>query len=71
MVATSFPIFILWGSLAIGWIAKIIVLRYGGSQLYKTLKPVAIGLILGDVLGFGMQILFQLSLGGDAWRVWP
>ena len=71
VVATSFPIFIIWGSLAIGWLAKIIVLRYGGAQLYKNLKPVAIGLILGDVLGFGMQMIFQLTIGGDSWRLWP
>ena len=71
VIATSFPIFLVWGSLMIGWLAKIIVLRYGGSQLYKKLKPVAIGFILGDVLGFGMQMFFQLVLGTEAWRTWP
>ncbi|TVR39749.1 MAG: hypothetical protein EA402_14345 [Planctomycetota bacterium] len=72
VVATSWPIFLVWGSLMIGWIAKVLVLRYGGSHLYKNLKPVAIALILGDVLGFGMQMIIQLSIGGvEPWRMWP
>jgi hypothetical protein len=71
VVAPSYPIFLVWGSLMLGWLAKVIVLRYGGSQLYKNLKPVAIGLILGDVLGFGLQMFFQLTLGLEPWRIWP
>ncbi|TVR17569.1 MAG: hypothetical protein EA401_00365 [Planctomycetota bacterium] len=72
VVASSFPIFWVWGSLMIGWLAKVIVLRYGGAHLYKQLKPVAIALILGDALGFGMQMMFQLTLTGvEPWRQWP
>lgn len=72
VVASSFPIFWVWGSLMIGWLAKVLVLRYGGAHLYKQLKPVAIALILGDALGFGMQMIFQLTLSGaEPWRMWP
>lgn len=60
VVATSWPVHLVWGSLAIGWLCKLAVLRYGGSGLYSRLKPVAYGVILGDVLGYGLQIVIQV-----------
>jgi hypothetical protein len=77
VVAPSWPIFLVWGSLALGWLIKVLVLRYGGSQLYKNLKPAAVGLILGDAIGFGLQLTANLvsegwlDLGLDTWRTWP
>ncbi|MFM2091854.1 MAG: hypothetical protein RLZZ127_2343 [Planctomycetota bacterium] len=50
-VAFSFPIWQMWGGLALGWLAKVLVLRFGGASLYATLKPMAIGLIIGELGG--------------------
>jgi hypothetical protein len=50
-VAFSFPIWQMWGGLALGWLAKVLVLRYGGASMYATLKPLAIGLIVGELFG--------------------
>ncbi len=57
----------------LGWLAKFLVMRYGGLGLYRTLKPMAYGLILGDLAGLSVQALASLlvtSLGGDLpiWR---
>ncbi len=76
VVAASWPIYTIWSSLFLGWLAKILVLRYGGSHLYTRLKPVAIGLILGEMLGIGIQFLFQFysqqaGLDWNVWRSWP
>ncbi len=38
----------LWTPLLISWIIKTTVIRYGGFQLYRTLLPFFLGLILGD-----------------------
>ena len=57
VVATSYPVWIIWFSLFLGWMAKVLVLRYGGSQLYARLKPVAIGLIVGDLMGYAIQFI--------------
>jgi hypothetical protein len=72
VVALSFPIYSAWGSLFLGWLAKVLVLKYGGSGFYQRVKPVAIGLIVGDALGYFYKVscsysqdilgLFQLSL---------
>jgi hypothetical protein len=63
VVATSFPVWSVWFSLLLGWAAKVLILRYGGPQLYGRLKPVAIGLVVGDLLGFAIQYLCVLGAG--------
>ncbi len=72
VVAASFPVWQLWGSLAVGWAAKFAVVRYGGPGLYTRLKPVAFGLILGDLLGMFLQfIVIGLGkLGGYELETW-
>lgn len=69
VVASSWPVFMLWGSLMLGWLAKLLVMRYGGVQLYKQLKPLAIGVILGDIAGYGIQ--FVAFAAGKAWSGQP
>ena len=39
-----------WASLFVGWLLKTLLLRYGGSQLYRKATPVLIGLIMGEVV---------------------
>ena len=72
VVAVSWPIMVVWGSLFFGWLAKVLVLRYGGSGLYQRLKPIALGFILGDMLGFALQAILQVigHFGQYPWVVW-
>lgn len=37
-------------SLFWGWLLKVLILKYGGARLYRTARPVFIGMILGEVL---------------------
>lgn len=76
VVAASWPIFLAWGSLMLGWLAKLLVLRYGGPSIYSKLKPVAYGIILGDVLGYGLQFVMQTWANGMGEQInilnaWP
>lgn len=34
----------------VGWLAKTLVIRYGGLRVYQTSVPFAIGLVVGDLL---------------------
>jgi len=72
VIAVSWPVFVIWGSLMLGWLAKVLCLRYGGLGLYRRLKPAAIGLILGDVLGYCLQFLVTtlVRLGGTDLGIW-
>ena len=59
VVAATWPIYNLWGSLMIGWVVKVLVLRYGGAKVYSDLKPFAIGIIAAEALGFSLDVFLQ------------
>ncbi len=59
VVFACYPLMQVWASLLLGWFGKFLVLRYGGSQLYIRLKPIAIGLIFGDVFAQGLLVVFR------------
>ena len=40
----------LWGCALIGWLLTMLVKRYGGLRLYRTLRPAFLGLVIGDLL---------------------
>jgi hypothetical protein len=41
----------LSGSFILGWLLKSAIVKYGGSRLYQTLKPLFFGLIAGEIFG--------------------
>jgi hypothetical protein len=46
-----------WQPFFIGWLLKSLVTRYGGLQFYRRMVPVAIGGILGSIVGQGLHVL--------------
>jgi hypothetical protein len=46
-----------WQAFFIGWIFKSLAIRYGGLQLYRRTVPMAIGVIMGSVVGSGLHVL--------------
>jgi hypothetical protein len=59
-----------WGShwwylpFLIGWAAKTLVIRYGGLRLYRATVPLAIGLIVGDLVNGGVwAVVKMVTLG--------
>lgn len=40
----------MFPSVLVGWALKVAIMRYGGGRAYSTLRPLFIGLILGDFL---------------------
>ena len=47
----------LW-SFMLGWLIKMLVVRIGGGRTYQNLKPLFIGLIIGDLAGGMFWIVF-------------
>jgi hypothetical protein len=39
-----------WPSIFLGWLAKSLILRYGGARAYRLARPAFLGLIVGEVL---------------------
>jgi hypothetical protein len=48
----------------IAWLAKSLVLRYGGLRLYQQTLPIAVGLIIGDVLNRSLWNVISLVTHG-------
>jgi hypothetical protein len=49
----------------IGWAGKALVIRYGGLRLYRQTVPLAIGLIVGDLLNGGAWSVIAIVSRGS------
>ena len=65
LMCTNGYVHIAWFSLAIGWMAKVLILRFGGAKLFNDLKPLFIGLIFGEAVSIGLWLVVTLVLAGQ------
>ncbi len=56
-----------WMPFLVGWLAKSVVIRYGGLRLYRKTVPLAIGLIAGDLLSQFAWGLIQAVVQSRGW----
>jgi len=52
----------LWFSILVGWLAKVLVVRFGGASLFTRTKPFFIGVIVGEVVAAGLLALSAIVL---------
>lgn len=71
VMAYTFPLARMWLSLMIGWMAKVLVLRLGGSRAYGAARFFFIGLILGEAAAVAFWLVVSLVLAemGVAYKV--
>ncbi len=62
LLALTAPTQRAWFSFFLGWLAKVLITRFGGHEAYRKMIPVALGIVLGEVTSF----LFWLLI--DAWQ---
>ncbi len=60
LMATSYPMHAFWFSIFLGWLAKTLISRYGGSDSSRRVLPFFLGLALGDV----MMMLLWIGVDG-------
>jgi hypothetical protein len=66
LMTFSWPTWNIWWSVFLGWLAKTIIFRLGGNQLFRSARPIFIGMILGEsaAAGFWLSVcLVRLALG--------
>jgi hypothetical protein len=51
-----------WFSIFIGWLAQLLIVRFGGANLFQKLKPLFIGIIFGEALAAGVWLLVNAIL---------
>ena len=54
----------IW-SFLLGWLIKVLVVKIGGGRVYQNLKPLFVGVIIGDLCGGMFWIAF-----GPLWYFW-
>jgi hypothetical protein len=62
-MGASWPMINYWFSIMLGWIFKVLVLRYGGARIYRRFLPAALGLIFGEFFSGGLWVLIDFCTG--------
>ena len=53
----------MWFSVFIAWLVKVLILKYGGSRLYSRMRPLFLGLILGELVVGGFWVVIDSITG--------
>ncbi len=61
LVLGTFPIMNTYASFLLGWGAKQLIVKFGGGKAYNDLKPLFIGIIMGELLAGGISILIGFT----------
>lgn len=70
-VANTFIVDLLWFPFFLGWLIKVLALRYGGMKAYRAALPFFFGLILGDYVIASLWTFVGIALGIDMYRCFP
>jgi len=60
----------IWFSIFLGWFFKYIILKYGGLKFYRKLRPLFLGLVVGECFIGGLFIILGL-ITRKAYRFLP
>ena len=61
----------IWFPVLLGWLAKSLILRYGGVKVYRQALPFFIGLVLGDYAVSSLWALYFMATGHAGYRTFP
>ena len=68
-IGATLTIIWTWFSIFIGWVLKALVLKYGGVTLYRKLRPLFLGFILGHIFVSGFWVFFDYITGETGNRI--
>ena len=57
LVWGTYPANCGWPSFLLGWAIKMLVVRFAGGKIYNQLKPLFIGIIIGEIFAIAMVIV--------------
>lgn len=61
----------MWFPMLVAWLMKAVSLRYVGAKAQKTLRHIAFGLILSDIVTGCLWILYGLFTNTRTYSFWP
>jgi hypothetical protein len=62
LISLTYPGHTFWSSIFLGWLAKVLITRFGGNDTYRKMTPTFLGLALGDVAMIVVWVVI------DAWQ---
>jgi hypothetical protein len=62
LLCSSWYIQMAWFSLMLGWLAKTLILKFGGPWLYQGARPLFVGLIFGEALAATFWLVVNIAL---------
>ncbi|MEW6752080.1 MAG: DUF6785 family protein [Candidatus Latescibacterota bacterium] len=62
-ISTFFIMNYVWFSVFVAWLIKTVVLKYGGPGLYRSTRPLFLGLIMGQVVVAGLWLIIDFFTG--------
>ena len=71
VMANSWGMYNLWCCLFVAWVAKLIILRYGGLRAYQRAIPFFLGLALGDCIAGSIGSISSILLNTPVYEFFP
>ena len=62
IMMVPFAMHAMWLSIFMGWLAKVLITRFGGNDSYRKAVPLFLGLALGDMV----MVVFWIAI--DGWQ---
>lgn len=62
VVSATWYMQMAWFSLFLGWLAKVLILKFGGARGFQNARPFFIGMIFGEALAAALWLVINLTL---------
>ena len=69
VMGATYPMVLLWFSVLLGWLMKWATLRFGGISMYNRLRPLFLGMVLGEYLSGGIWLIVSAISGRIGYRI--
>lgn len=61
LLAYTYPVSRIWFSVFVGWLLKVLIVRFGGSRLVQGARPFFLGLIIGEAGAAAFWVLVSIA----------
>jgi len=69
VMGATYPMVLLWFSVLLGWLMKWTTLRFGGISMYNKLRPIFLGMVLGEYLAGSIWLIVSAITGRIGYRI--
>ncbi len=70
-MGSTFTMGVMWFPIFLGWLIKLAVEKYGGFKAYRQLRPLFVGLVVGDFLAALIWLAIDAAAGTIGHNVFP